>query len=327
MDRTDISVIIPAREAAALLPISIAHLDVQSFPSGRFEIVVAAFGRAHAQGGQIYRYMQGLPMRSTCVPTNTDNPCDALNAAVEHARGEWVLFLDEDLVAGSHLVENHVISQERRGGKAAIVGTIAVHPQVQAPMLTKWGLSPALDGRAASQPVNALRWRIHNLSLPRSVFIEAGGFDPGYGDGGLFDVDLAWRLSRDGLPGHVQRNAAAYALRPAGLAAEQRRQYWEGRSLCRLVERTGAPEVERHFLGGLTGGRYALRELAAPLAGAVARRMATETSISRRLVPWLLAQRFAEGYFDARGGLAARSLAHGPAPAAPESLGDMQIAP
>jgi len=308
MERTDISVIIPLSGAPAMLPVTLGHLEIQTYPSARFEIIIAPCCVPDRVVQQLDRYLEGSPMRVRCMSNGADNPCVALNRAVDQADGQWILFLDEDLLAGSHLVENHVTSQERHGDRAVIVGGVERHPQAHAGCFTKWGSEIAQPAHGRNRAINALHWRSHNLSIARSLFIDTGGFDEAYSIGGLFDVDLAWRLAREGIAGYYQHNATAYALRAADINSEQRRHYAMGYSLHRLMEKTKSPEVWQHFMGSHQALRYGAAGLMLMPRLRMCHMLSQNTGLFEKMFNKVLRHRCVQGYRDARSGRPPRSF-------------------
>jgi hypothetical protein len=307
MDRLEISVIIATRAASALLPTALAHLDVQTYPASGFEVIVAEYGGD--ESSELDRYLEGTAMRARCVHSGGANMCMALNRAAEAAQGRSLLFLDEDLCAGSHLVEGHIRALEHRGNKAAISGGLARHPQAPLGRFTKWGYLPSEPRAGANLPFNILQWRVANLSVPRDIFREVGGFDEGYVNGGLFDVDLAWRLGRSGMPGYYEASATAYGIESADLAAEEQRNYYVGYSLHRLAERTQSPAAIEFLLrygGGLNSGIWGPL---LPVARGICRHLDEDSSLFARVFPRVLRYRLTQGYRDAQAGLPPRHVA------------------
>jgi len=309
VERTDISVILATNDGATVMPVALAHLEDQTFPSARYEVIVAAYGPLAGRAGNLERQAEGSPARIRVIQAPTEFRCGAFNAAAREARGHWLLFLDEELVAGSHLLEYHVAAQERHGGETAVVGGILLHPHAPDQLYTKWGVLDRSAKGPSGRPINALFWRIHNLSMPRRAFLDEGGFDEAYGHGPLYDIDLAWRLARKGMKGFRQPKASAYAVRAPGPEVHETNAYWEGRALQRLLEHTASDEVLKHFPARRSFVRYAMGEMTLPAKAALCRWVAPHTRAYVRLLPSVSRQRFAEGYRDARRGLPARAIA------------------
>ena len=171
----------------------------------------------------------------------------ARNLALSEARGRWILFLDEDLLASPHLLERHVKAQEDRGKDACFLGNVAPHPQLDTGALTRWFLPEDQIALAPDAEPRFLDWRIDNLCAPRKLLIDAGGFDDGFVLSQFDDAALAWRLSRQGVPAHFLHEAYGYVWRAAPFDAERHRQYARGYSLFRLAQITEREEIYRRY--------------------------------------------------------------------------------
>jgi len=226
---------------------SLAHLEVQTYPAARFEIVVVEYGPSASKCDALERYTGGAPIRTRCHALPGTTSAHARNLAARLAEGQWLLFLDEDLLAGPELVGAHVRAQEARGGKAAVVGRVETHPQVEVRALAKRFRLGPLTGTKAAGPLDFADWGFYNLSLPRDTFLEAGGFDEDLDFDGLQDIALAWKLQGLGLQGSYAHDATAYVWRPMRMADERRRQYYNGYSLYRLLQGRLPDEVRALF--------------------------------------------------------------------------------
>lgn len=238
-----VSVIIASQGSADLLPMALAHLEVQTYPAAQFEILVADYGEGKDTADVLERYSAGAPVRTRCLRLPGSNLARARNLAAREAEGHWLLFLDAELLAGSSLVEAHVKSLVTHGDASAVSGTIRLHPQVDELTFTKiFDLCPyAIDLPGERSPAAA--WGFYNLSLSRTAFLDAGGFDESLSYDGLQELALGWTLTQRGMTLDPSHDAAAYAWRPIRLEDERRRQYLHGYSLPAIVESSGCREL------------------------------------------------------------------------------------
>lgn len=248
MESTDVSLVITVRNRAELLPLTLSHLELQSHPAARFELLVVDMASSDNTREVLEQYAAGAPVRSRCIYAQSASRAAARNLAVQESKGRWVLLMDDHLLAGPGLVENHVRSQERHGGSAAIVGAIRHHPQIAANTLTRDFSMFRGDGFLKGQPLSFIDWRAWNLSLPRAAILQAGGFDESFIHAGLEDIELAWRLEEKGVRGFYSDDSIAYLWCPVTLEEERRRHYIEGYSLCMLLEKTRADVVRNRLL-------------------------------------------------------------------------------
>jgi len=140
----------------------------------------------------------------------------------------------------------HVAAHE--GGEAlCVAGSVTRHPQLDAGALTSWLLPEDRRNLSDGEAPHYADWRAYNLSLPRRVLLDSGGFDDGFSLGQFDDAELAWRLVKRGVPGVYLKNAYGYAWQPAGLAEERARLYARGYCLYRLLQITSDSALQRRY--------------------------------------------------------------------------------
>lgn len=241
-DTPDISVVFAVQDEERALPVLLAHLEQQSLPAARYELIIVDNGSRDKSFSLVERFARGAPVRTRVLRQKIPNQAAARNMGLAEARAPYVLFIDSDLLAGPELLEQHLVAQ-RDFGDACIVGAVREHPQMTPHALTRWFLPEERRTFPPDYLLPYLDWRFHNTSLPRQRILDAGGFDEGYSLGFFEDRDLAWRLIADGLRGHYVDHAPAYIWRPSQLAQERRRYFFKGYSLFRLAEKTRAADV------------------------------------------------------------------------------------
>lgn len=247
MEGRTVTVVIASPGSADLLPMALAHLEVQTYPAAQFEIVVVDYGPSNHTADVLERYSAGAPVRTRCVRLPGANLARARNLAAREAESRWLLFLDAELLAGSSLVEAHVKSLVAHGDTVAVKGEIRLHPQVDERTFMKiFDLCP-YDAASPAQRPSAVEWGFYNLSMSREAFLDAGGFDERVPFDGLQELALGWTLTQRGMKIHRSQDATAYAWRPVRLEDERRRQYLHGYSLAEIVSNTGSRELGECF--------------------------------------------------------------------------------
>jgi len=213
------SVVIPTYERRELALASVSAFARQSF-SGRFEVIVVVDGSTDGTAGALRAL--DVPFPLTVVEQPNRGASAARNAGAAAARGEILLFLDDDMEAHADLLAEH--DRSHRDGADVVFGHLPLHPQSPANFLSA-GIKWWTDGRLERLTGPGAQLTLHDLltgqmSISSELFKQAGGFDPGFTAGGTFgdeDIDFGYRLMRAGY--RLTFNPAAiswqnYVVRP-----------------------------------------------------------------------------------------------------------------
>jgi GT2 family glycosyltransferase len=204
-----LSVVVPTYNRVARLRHVIEALAQQTYPADAYEVVVVSDGSSDGTD----RYLQTVrtPMRLRWFSQSNRGPAAARNAGVEQADGEFIVFIDDDVVAEPQLLAEHVRAHQEADGEVAVMG----------PLLTPEGFAMApwvrWEQEMLSKQYSAmLRGRWHptarqfytgNASVRRSHILAAGGFDESFRR--AEDVELAYRLAARGVGFVFTMKAAA----------------------------------------------------------------------------------------------------------------------
>lgn len=173
-----ISVVIPTYNRKALIARTLPSILEQAYPPGEFEVLVVVDGSTDGTASVL------RDIKSPCYLRVLEQPnsgaAAARNAGVNVARGELVLFLDDDIHCDRHLIAAHVGAHQDR--KPALVhGRIIVSPEGRPTLATdtsatnteEFYRSLSVSGIRLPQDAHVLC----NSSLPRALFLACGGFD------------------------------------------------------------------------------------------------------------------------------------------------------
>jgi glycosyltransferase involved in cell wall biosynthesis len=254
-DPVELSVVIPARDAGAVIGDQLDALAAQRW-EGRWEVVVAVdAGSVDGTADIVYRRTGGSPpVRVVAVPAGA-GPGAARNAGAVAASGGALAFCDADDVVAD-------------GWVAAIGEALRHHEFVTGPLELD-RLNPAwiVEARGRSfadrRPVfeGILPYASScNLGLRRALFERARGFDPTWRVGE--DLELSLRLWLEGAEVHFEPGAVVhYRYRPTLRSTyRQARSYGLVRPL--LAERLrGAGRAAPKRAAGLRNWAWLLRHL------------------------------------------------------------------
>jgi glycosyltransferase involved in cell wall biosynthesis len=188
-----LSVIVPAYQAAGLLPDTLGALRAAREPSGGWELIVvddaSRDGTAEVAGRFANRVIR--------LEGNPGGPARARNAGAAAARGEWLLFVDAD-------VRVHPDTLSR------VIGSLEAHPTATA-IFGAYDASPSEPG-LVSRYRNLLHRYVHLMGtgpaatfwaglgcVRADAFRAVGGFDAArYPRPQIEDIELGYRLRERG---------------------------------------------------------------------------------------------------------------------------------
>jgi glycosyltransferase involved in cell wall biosynthesis/peptidoglycan/xylan/chitin deacetylase (PgdA/CDA1 family) len=195
----DLTVVIPTYNRARDLRRCLDALAVQTVAPGAFEVVVVDDGSADETAQMLSSYTAPYPLVVE-RQVNRGQPA-ALNRGIEVASTANCLFLDDDIVASPQLVEAH--SRARAEAADAIVlGSLTLrlwHPNsALAQHVHGWWVRHYARFDEGVRVPDFWSCYSGNLSVPTDVLRAVRGFDETLPRS--FDVELAYRLVKQGLP-------------------------------------------------------------------------------------------------------------------------------
>ncbi len=302
VETLDATVLGCVHNGAESLPTWLAHLEQQTYPAARFEILVVDVASTDETPGLLVRHAAGGPVRTRCIDEPGGSFTKARNAGIREAKGDYVLLLDLDLLAAPGLVEEHLRCHKETGGEGAVLGSISRHPQLGPGALTRWFLAEDRPAVRSKKPPGFLDWSAANLSLPRSVMAGSNDLDEGFA-GSQFDLaELAQRLTKQGVATELANEASAYVWLPIALAEERRRQYARGHALHRLLDITRAREIRHRFSTNRSFLRDALERLVIPYYLQACEQGDEDTRVFGRVYRRILRFERERGFLDAHRG-------------------------
>ena len=210
-----ISVVIPTYNRRDVLSRTLPTIFHQDIPADKYEVVVVVDGSTDGTAAML----RGLETRCTLRVIEQANrgQAAARNAGLQAARGEIVLFLDDDILCSPSLLRDHLASRD--GVEALCVyGPVVPAAENDLPSSRARLQRSRSDEvrRHAPQtdpplPDGEDAWATPNLSAPRSLLLAAGGYDERYGRS-REDLDLVLRLRKMGAQFRFQSSAVGSHL-------------------------------------------------------------------------------------------------------------------
>jgi GT2 family glycosyltransferase len=242
-----ISVIIPCYGNVRALIRLLGILENQSVPPEQYEVIVV-------DDGNQPRLSAGCPeYRNTRIIrlNKRSGPAAARNAAMPRAHGHFVLFLNADAVPSASLLQDHLAGL-RSGNVRGVLGRFDLlhHPDDLFSRLLEFGdfifRYRALREDAGILPGNFF-WTC-NLSIRKSAVTRAGNFDASFPYPMQEDVDLGYRLWKQGIGVQYHPEIVCGHDHPMNYWGLVERYRLMGREWVRLARKHG-PAMNFEILG------------------------------------------------------------------------------
>jgi GT2 family glycosyltransferase len=164
-----------------------------------FEVVVVSDGST--DGTEAYLTSGSPPMPVVAICQSNAGPAAARNRGVDAARGDVVVFVDDDVVPTPGLLSAHLAVHRRLGRDAVVIGPMLEPPGYRSAPWVRWEhamLVKQYEAMGAGRyGATARQFYTGNASVRREHLQAVGGFDPSFRR--LEDVELAYRLDDHGL--------------------------------------------------------------------------------------------------------------------------------
>jgi GT2 family glycosyltransferase/peptidoglycan/xylan/chitin deacetylase (PgdA/CDA1 family) len=239
------SVVIPTFQRRQTAVRMVEALAGQSF--GDFEVIVVVDGSTDGTADALTGLAVSFPL--TVLEQDNSGAGAARNAGAAVARGELLLFLDDDMEAEHSLLSEH--DRLQRDGADLVLGDIPLHPDSPPSLLSRgvevWASSRRDRLTAPGAEIRVDDFLTGQCSISRRLFEELGGFDPNFTRDGLFggeDIDFGCRVRKAGYRVVFNPAAISYQLYDVSPSDYLRRTYQAGRSDQELF--TKHPELGRH---------------------------------------------------------------------------------
>ena len=264
-DAPAISVIIPTYNRASLLERSLESLTGQTLPRDEFEVIVVDDGSSDWTQTVCTKLSDRLPLRYFRIENSGISAAKNLGVFAAHA--PLLLFFDDDDIADPGLLEAHVEThREHPDEQVAVLGYTTWDPELEVTPIMEhvteigqhlFSYKNLEDG----QRLDYTYFWGGRSSCKRALLTTHGSFDQDMS--GIEDMELGFRLARQGLSVIHTRDAKSYMVRAVTFDQFAERCQKRGRALWRFTQRHRGSRGRALLPGG--GGP---REVA--IAGAAA---------------------------------------------------------
>lgn len=224
----EISVVVPARNAARTIGSCLEGLLEQSVPSDLYQVIVVDDGSTDETRQVVQE--AGVEL----ITQLHEGPAAARNRGVVASRGAIVLFTDADCVPEGTWIEEMVRPFE----DPEIVGVKGVYRTRQRGIVPRF---VQCEYEERYELMARRRWidfiDTYSAGYRREVFLAEGGFDTRYPNASVEDQELSFRVAELGYKMVFNPGAAVYHQHPETLMEYTRRKfnigYWKVRVLRR----------------------------------------------------------------------------------------------
>lgn len=241
-----LSVVIPTFNRKDTLKPVLEALDNQIFPHEQFEIIVIDSNSTDGTSEMISHL--DLKPSLTYIRQENAGRAGARNSGIKQAKGDIILFTDADIVASPSLLEEHMKIHRIKHGEA-VVGL-----EVQVSSLEEYKyLAEHPEKRKELHPrhrkeISWLYFMTGNASVSRDELIKAGMFDVMFQGYGWEDIELGYRLAKNGVKINYSRSAVNYHVHPVPLDKRFEIMTMAGRSAVKFYKKHGDWKI-RYLLG------------------------------------------------------------------------------
>ena len=241
-----VSVVIPVRNGADLLPVQLEALTRQTYEHD-WELIVVDNGSTDDTARVAVSWSDRLPIR--VVPANDKQGVNyARNVGIRSARGELIIFCDAD----DEVSEQWLSALVEASLSASAVGGAIDSSLFDDPTKSSWySVRSTSRLRLAGGFLPAAA--TCNLAVWDDVLTSLGGFNEDYGYGAT-DVEFCWRLQLAGYDLAFAPQALVHYRTRSDLRSLARQFYHYGRGDARLFRDFRAAGMPRSSLKGAVKG-------------------------------------------------------------------------
>lgn len=217
----EISVVIPAYNAASTLGECLQALLDQTLDRDNYEIIVVNDGSTDATAVVAATY------DVTVLEQSNQGPALARNTGAENARGDIIVFTDADCVADHMFLEEMV----KPFSDPRIVGVKGVYRTRQNRLWARFAQIEFMERYAKLERSESIDFvDSYAAAFRKRVFMQVGGFDPHFPVANNEDVDLSYKIAGLGYPMVFNPSAIVFHTHPDSMSRYLKlkfsRAYW-----------------------------------------------------------------------------------------------------
>jgi glycosyltransferase involved in cell wall biosynthesis len=249
----DFSIVVPTWNRRDTLEVVLPALLRQQF-EGSYEILLCDSGSTDGTDELVKDIQAGLSddrrtLRHLVGPNRGRS--GARNMGIREAQGRLILFTDADIIADPRLLAEHArVHAEHAASHPNRPECAVVGREVQVDTLDEY--ERVRDNPAAGRylhpdkrkTISWLYFLTGNASAPRQTLVDVGGFDENFTGYGHEDLELGYRLQRQGLLIRYCATAVNYHWHPVSFDEKCQKMKLAGVSTIRFYNKHRDPRIK-----------------------------------------------------------------------------------
>jgi len=204
MSEAKLSIIIPTYNRKTILKRTLDAYMQQTARDAILEILVIDDGSADGTGELVMQAAKTSPVPIRYLFQQNSGLSAARNHGIREARGELILFGDDDIIPAPNLVAEHLAWHQKHPERhVGVMGYVPWSPEIRpTPLMReiiKRGPQFSYGQMTAGKAVGSLGCHFNNTSLKLEFLRENDLFDENFRTWGFEDIDLGYRLVQRGM--------------------------------------------------------------------------------------------------------------------------------
>jgi GT2 family glycosyltransferase len=201
----------------------------QDYPKKDYEILVIDDGSTDDTADFLKKYSN----QPRYIYQENKGPAAARNNGIKNSKGEIILFVNDDTIAPPDLLKKHLAWHRKYPEEnVGVLGFVTWHKELRVSSFMHWlehsGLQFDYD-KIKGIDASWQRFWACNVSFKRDFLVKCGLFDEEFPCAVWEDIELGYRLSKQGLRLLYNKDAVAYHYHPSTIKSAKNKMLLRGK--------------------------------------------------------------------------------------------------